>query len=139
VRLVIPTIGVDAAVERVGVTPQGSMDVPRDAHDVAWFAPGVAPGQSGDAVMAGHLDWSTGPAVFKDLGRLQPGDQMTVRMPGGRALVFRVYRSAEYPADRPPAYLFVAGGPPRLTLVTCSGTWNGRMYNRRLVVDAALS
>jgi len=60
VRLVIPRLGVDAAVERVATDVRGAMDVPRDYRDAAWYAPGVAPGDGGDAVIDGHLDWVVG-------------------------------------------------------------------------------
>ncbi len=138
-RLRIPAIGVDAAVESVGVTPQGNMDVPRDVDDVGWYAAGVRPGQPGDAVIDGHLDWYTGPAVFARLGRLRAGDAIEVEMGGGAVLRFRVYRLAVYANGRPPGDLFSRVGPPRLTLITCAGTWNGRSYTERLVVDAALA
>src|SRR5438034_1456353 len=52
VRLLVPAIGVDAAVEAVGVDGQGGMGTPARAEDVAWFQPGSRPGDVGDAVMA---------------------------------------------------------------------------------------
>src|SRR3981081_1577001 len=55
-RLQIPKIGVDATVEQVGVDRAGNMDIPKSPNNVAWYSPGVAPGQNGDAVIAGHLD-----------------------------------------------------------------------------------
>jgi len=135
-RLQLPNIGVDAPVEAVGATPQNTMDVPRNVQDVGWYAPGVRPGQPGDAVIDGHLDWYTGPAVFVNLARLQVGDRVVIVLSDGSALAFRVTRLASYPVDRPPADLFSRDGPPRLSLITCSGAWDGHEYQRRLVVDA---
>src|SRR5712691_4247689 len=39
-QLLIPAIHVDAPVERVGTTPEGAMDVPREWNDVGWFEKG---------------------------------------------------------------------------------------------------
>lgn len=136
-RLSIPAIGVDTRVESVGVTPEGNMDVPRDVQDVGWYAPGVRPGRAGDAVFDGHLDWYTGPAVFWKLDQVKPGDRVEIGMEDGRTLVFAVYRSAAHPFNQPPPDLFGRAGAPRLSLITCTGTWDGTRYAKRLVVDAA--
>ena len=55
----IPSIGVDAKSE---VLP--FLAVPQDVNNVGWFSNLPAPGENGDAVFDGHLDWYTGPAVF---------------------------------------------------------------------------
>jgi sortase (surface protein transpeptidase) len=44
-----------------------------------WFTGGPMPGQLGPAVIAGHVDSRTGPAVFHRLRDLRPGDQIRVR------------------------------------------------------------
>ena len=137
-RLRIPAVGVDAAIEPVGVTPQGDLDVPRDARDVGWYASGPQPGQPGDAVIDGHLNWGSGPAVFWKLDELRSGDNLQVADRDGRTLSFRVVRQARYPADKPPAALFSSTGQPRLSLITCAGDWTGTEYSERLVVEAAL-
>lgn len=137
-RLRIPAIGVDAAVEQVGLTAQHDMDVPRESSDVGWYKAGPEPGQPGDAVIDGHLVWTSGPAVFWSLGRLRAGDQIQVADVSGRALSFQVTSAASYPANEPPPpSLFSSGGQPRLSLITCAGDWNGTQYDKRLVVQAA--
>ncbi len=138
-RLVIAAIGVDAHIEGVGTTSDGRMDVPRDVWDVGWYAPGVKPGMPGDAVIDGHLDWYTGPAVFWHLNQVRVGDTVDVQFVGGGIVHFRVTRMAAYGAASPPSDLFGRGGPPRLTLITCAGRWDGRSYTERLVVNADLA
>jgi sortase (surface protein transpeptidase) len=137
-RLRLPAIGVDAHVESVGTTRQNAMDVPTDLHDVGWYAAGIRPGQPGDAVIDGHLDWYTGSAVFANLSRLKVGDLVVVVGVDGTAVTFRVTRVASYPVGQPPSDLFNRQGPARLSLITCGGSWDGHQYNRRLVVDAEL-
>jgi sortase A len=137
-RLQLPAIGVNARVESVGTTPQNAMDVPKDLHDVGWYAAGIRPGQPGDAVIDGHLDWYTGSAVFANLSRLDVGDQAVILTADGTAVIFRVTSATSYAVGQPPSDLFNRQGPARLSLITCGGSWDGHQYNRRLVVNAEL-
>jgi hypothetical protein len=100
IRFYAPSIGVDAYVEAVGLTSDRSMDVPRQWMNVGWYSAGAYPGETGNAVIAGHLDSSTGgPAVFWDLDKLQPGDEVTVTYENGDQYTFRVTGSQTYPHD----------------------------------------
>jgi LPXTG-site transpeptidase (sortase) family protein len=139
-RLVIPGIGVDASVEAVATDAQGNMDVPRLASDVGWYEPGPAPGDAGDAVIDGHRDWYSGPAVFARLPNVRVGDEVRVLRRDGGALRFRVASAVSVPATAHPAGLFATSGPPRLSLITCTGPWDARSrtYPQRLVLDATL-
>ena len=55
VRLQIPVIGVDTAIEDALITSDGRMDVPVGSVNVAWFSLGPHPGQVGSAVIGGHF------------------------------------------------------------------------------------
>ena len=146
VRLQIPRLHVDASVEQVGADQGGRMAIPSDYRDVAWYAPGVVPGDRGDAVIDGHLDWVVGgrltPAVFTDLGSLRTGDEVDVMSRDGRTLRFKVTdsRALAYNANPAQAGIFATGGTPRLTLITCTGTFDGSLhqYNQRRAVTAEL-
>jgi sortase (surface protein transpeptidase) len=138
-RLVIGSIGVDAPVEQVARDQHNNMGVPAVASHVAWYSPGPAPGEAGDAVIDGHLDWTTGPAVFWNLGKLHAGDEIQVVGQDGAVLRFAVTRAIRVPYTSPPAGLFSTGGPAHLSLITCAGSWDAgkKTYQERLVVDAA--
>lgn len=140
-RLRVPAIGVDAPVEAVGTDDQGRMAVPAKAVDVSWYQPGVAPGDVGNAVMAGHLDWTSGPAVFWRLGQLHPGDTATVVRADGSQVTFVVDSTSSMPYTAPTDSLFTRKGIPSLTLITCAGAWDQQRhtYLQRLVVHAALA
>lgn len=145
VRLEIPAIGVDAVVEHVGLTAERAMDVPQDWMNVAWYENGPLPGAIGNAVIAGHLDSSTGaPAVFWMLNRLAPGDQVTVTFDSGARFTFVVQELVEYDHDAEGEVIDTVFGDalaPNLNLVTCQGVWdygNGT-YDKRLVVFTALA
>jgi sortase (surface protein transpeptidase) len=140
-RLVIPAIGVDAMVEPVGLDDQGRMAAPAKTTDVGWYQLGAAPGDAGDAVMDGHLDWWNGPAVFWRLSQLRVGDRVTVVRADGTRVDFLVDSSRTVPYDASLPDLFTEVGPPTLTLITCAGAWDaGRAtYLQRLVVHASLA
>lgn len=140
VRLVVPSIGIDAMVESVGTDAQGRMGVPSSPSHVAWYSPGPVPGDVGDAVIDGHLDWTNGPAVFWNLGKLHKGDQVIVMRADQSQATFVVDSTRTYPFDARATDLFSQSGPPSLSLVTCSGSWDRARgtYLTRLAVHASL-
>lgn len=140
-RLTAPAISVDAAVEAVGLDAQGRMATPSRAENVAWYNLGATPGDAGNAVIAGHLDWTSGPAVFWRLAKLKKGDELSIlRVDGSRAR-FLVDTSSTMPYDADTNGLFTKTGPPTLTLITCAGAWDRARatYLQRLVVRASLA
>lgn len=138
--LVIPKIGVNATVEAVTVDANDDMAVPKKPVDVGWYSPGVVPGQPGDAVIDGHLDWYGVPkAVFYSLDQLKAGDEVDVLDQNGAKLRFTVTDSSLVAATSHPAGLFATTGSARLTLITCAGDWNPStgQYGQRLLVNAS--
>lgn len=139
VRLIIPEIGVNAGVERVGLDATGGMDVPRQWGDVAWLQDGPVPGQAGNAAIDGHLDSTTGPAVFWRLGSLKPGDKLMVVLADEQSVQFIVRETARYPYNRAPmTRIFGPATSSNLILITCGGSWNAasKNYSQRIVVYA---
>ncbi len=131
-RLSIPSIGVDAQVEQVDF-----LGVPQDPGHVAWFRSGAAPGEAGTATFDGHLDWTGGPAVFWNLSRVRPGDDVWVGGGGGQLQDWRVDLTQSVPyTSAPPAWLYANSGPPRISIITCDGTWLGSGYANRLLIRA---
>lgn len=139
-RLVIPAIGVNAQVEALGLDAQGRMATPSRSDRVGWYSPGTTPGDVGNAVIDGHLDWTDGPAVFWRLGRLKRGDELVVVRADGSQARFAVQSSATTPYDASTDSLFTRSGPPAVTLITCAGAWDRQRgtYLQRLVIRAAL-
>ena len=138
--LTIDSIGMSANVEQVGVDHDGNMAIPADPHDVAWYAPGAAPGEHGNAVIDGHLDWYGMPqGPFHRLDALKAGDEIDVKAADGTALVFKVTGPAiAVPANARPSGLFSTSGDPTLTLITCGGQWDASQhsYTERHLVNA---
>ncbi len=151
-RLVIDSIGVDAAVEDLGVVlasprPRGAaatlaMAVPSKPTNVGWYAQGASPGDSTGAVtFDGHLDWPVNgkdaPAVFARVGELTKGAAVKVVTVGGQTYTYKVATSDKIAPNAAVPYLFTKTDPPTLYLITCIGRWDGTQYDHRLVVKAA--
>ena len=118
------------------------MDVPTNPWDVAWFNLGPLPGVNGNAVIDGHLDTATGPAVFLHLGDLRAGDTLYVTTAGGAEQAFTVTELRDYPLDNAPlTRIFGANTEAHLNLITCGGDWlpQQHTYNERLVVYSVLA
>ncbi len=139
IRLKIPKINVDAAVEYVGLAPDGAMDIPKSPDGVAWFELGPRPGDNGSAVIAGHYGrWKNGEgSVFDDLNKLRKGDSIYVEDGKGVIITFVVRASRRYDQNADASDVFVSNdGKPHLNLITCEGVWNkvSKSYSKRLVV-----
>ena len=142
VRLVIPAIGVETRLVRLGLEPDGGMAVPEDFGRAGWFAGGPAPGEAGPAVIAGHVDSRTGPAVFYRLRELRPGQAVLVERADGTRLRFVVEQARSYPkAGFPTAAVFGPVSSAALRLITCTGDFDRARgsYRDNLVVFARLA
>jgi sortase (surface protein transpeptidase) len=142
VHLRIPAIGVSAAVVRLGLNRDGTLQVPGDFDVTGWFAGGPAPGETGPAVVAGHIDSRSGPAVFYRLRELRPGQEITVGRRDGSSVRFAVDGVAQYPKDAFPTEAVFGPAPePLLRLITCGGAFDRsqRSYRDNIVVTARLA
>ncbi|MGO0061823.1 class F sortase [Brevibacillus fluminis] len=140
--LEIPSIKLKARVEPVGVTPKGNMGVPKEFDKVGILAPWTKPGEKGNAVISGHFDHYTGPAIFYRLRDLKPGAKVIVSNGKGKRINFVVKEVVSYPtADAPLKKIFGQATKPHLNLITCSGRFNKKTqeHARRLVVFTELA
>jgi len=124
-RIEIPSIGVDAAVIPLGLNRDRTLEVPEDFAQAGWWTGGARPGQPGPAVIAGHVDSHTGPAVFYRLRELRPGATIIVDRRDGTRARFTVLGSERYPKDRfPTARVYGSTPGATLRLITCSGRFD---------------
>ncbi|HET9557791.1 MAG TPA: class F sortase [Actinomycetota bacterium] len=125
VAVEIPSIGVSSRLIRLGLNADGTLEVPRDYGVAGWFTGGAMPGEDGPAVISGHVDSKTGPAVFYRLRDLRRGDTVRVRRADGRWLAFEVTDSARYAkAQFPTDAVFGPVTGPVLRLITCGGAFD---------------
>ena len=141
VRLVIPKIGVDAAVEKVGLTSGNDMASPSGPDTVGWYKFGPRPGNKGSAVIDGHSGYADNrQAVFDDLPKLKVGDKLIVKDASGKRLEFVVSRKVLYARDASAAEVFGTTKKRRLNLITCTGSFDvaAGTHSKRLVIFAEL-
>jgi Sortase domain len=138
VQLLIPLLDVHRAVEKIGANQYGVLDLPVNAWNAGWFEYGPVPGAPGDAVIEGHAGYPGKPMMFGKLYTLRPGDQIIVVLADRSRRLFIVVSMARVPFDAAPPGLADPYGSPRLTLITCTGSFdkNSYSYSERLLVQA---
>ncbi|GAB2833311.1 class F sortase [Lentzea nigeriaca] len=137
----IPSIGVETSLEALKVDSAGVLEPPTRADKAGWYAKGVAPGDAGPAVIAGHVDSKTGPGVFFRLPELRPGAEVLVKRKDGSELTFVVNHT--YSTEKTAFPTAVVYGPTPLSelrLVTCGGDFDrvAGSYRNNVIVEAVL-
>ncbi|MBB5854281.1 class F sortase [Amycolatopsis umgeniensis] len=131
VTLEIPAIGVRTGeIVDLGLTGDGSLQVPSDAITTGWFTGGPAPGELGPAVLAGHVDYKKVPGIFVRLKELKIGDEAVVHRQDGVDAVFTVYAVERHPkASFPTEKVYGDTTGPELRLITCGGDFDSSTGN----------
>jgi hypothetical protein len=111
---------------------------------VGWYGDGVRPGAAGTALIVGHVDTETRPAVFYKLSTLRPGETIRVIRDDGKVAEFtvddvRVLTRDHFDAQQ--AYGTRQSGRAELRLITCGGTFDrtSRSYTANVIVSAYLT
>jgi LPXTG-site transpeptidase (sortase) family protein len=121
-RLRIPAIGVNSPMMPLGLSYDGSLQVPPDRFTSGWFTGGPRPGQLGPAVIAAHVHWNGQWGAFQHLADLNYGDKIKVDRRDGSTVVFSVTRVSRFKKTQFPTSL-VYGNIDHvgLRLITCDG------------------
>jgi LPXTG-site transpeptidase (sortase) family protein len=99
------------------------------------------PGEAGTAIIAGHVDTATSPAVFAGLSQLKKGDRFHVTRADGRRATFVVDDAESFDKDDFPDERVYGDTPDaQVRLITCAGAYDrqARDYTENLVVFAHL-
>jgi hypothetical protein len=137
-RVRIPAINVDTTLEALHLDKTGALQAPAKFTDAGWYADGTAPGDIGPAVIAGHIDSKSGPAIFYRLAQLKAGDLVEVAR-GGQWVAFRVVTVGQYPKNAfPTGQVYGPTPDPQLRLITCGGVFDRtrKSYKDNTVVYA---
>ncbi|MCX2947343.1 class F sortase [Lentzea sp. NEAU-D7] len=141
VTVLIPSIGVETTLEALEVDSAGVLEPPTRSDKAGWYAKGIAPGDAGPAVIAGHVDSKTGPGVFYRLPELRPGAEVLVEREDGSKLTFVVNGTRTTEKSAFPTALVYGPTPlSELRLVTCGGDFDrvAGSYRNNVIVEAVL-
>jgi hypothetical protein len=123
----IPSLGLDAPVVGLRLDRERRLTTPPmdEPELVGWYTDGPSPGERGTALVVGHRDTRTGPAVFAPLERIRPGARVEALRVDGRTAVYtvdavRTYAKAHFPDQE----VYGDRGRPELRLITCGGAYD---------------
>lgn len=143
-RLSIPQIAVNAPFTPLTIGPTGQLNAPPagDKNLVGWYKDGAAPGERGSAIIAGHVDTKTGPAVFLQLESLKTGSTINITREDGIIATFKVdsvetFNKARFPNER----VYADASTAQLRVITCGGAYDRKVkdYVDNVVVFAHLA
>ena len=139
----IPRLEVEAPIIPLGLQDDGSIEVPKNPDQAGWWLGGPEPGETGPAVIVGHVDSErTGPAVFFHLRYLEAGDEIHIDRVDGSTITYVVESTERHDKDEfPTDAVYGPTEDPTLRLVTCGGDFdfNTRTYDDNVVVFASLA
>ena len=139
----IPRLEVEAPIIPLGLQEDGSIEVPEDPDSAGWWLGGPEPGETGPAVILGHVDsQEEGPAVFFYLQYLDPGDEIHIDRVDGSTVTYVVESTERHDKDEfPTDAVYGPTEDPTLRLVTCGGDFDFgvRTYADNVIVFASLA
>ena len=142
--IAVPSIGLRAPLLALGMDGNGRPELPpfSTPATAGWLRDTPAPGALGASVLVGHVDTTTGPAVFWSLSAVRRGAVVRVGRIDGSTAEFTVDAVRVFPRDRFPSALVY--GPTRaaeLRMVTCGGAFDraAHEYTGNVVLFAHLS
>lgn len=141
VRVQVPAIGVDTStLEKLSRGAGGQLNPPVNFDRAGYYVDGPTPGDPGPAVIAAHVDDTSGPKVFYRLRELVAGDEVLVTRSDRRRVTFRVDAVEQYPKGQfPTAAVYGPQPGASLRLITCGGSFDQavRSYRDNIVVYAS--
>lgn len=126
-------------IRAVGLEPDGELEIP-DETEIGWYQYGATAGRPGATVLAAHVSWNDVVGPFGSLGKLEPGDRVSVALDDGTIREYEVFERAIYgKLELPRERIWSNSGPETLVLITCGGDFNPeiRRYQQNIVVYAA--
>ena len=139
----IPRLDVDAEIIPLGLQDDGTIEVPENPEQAGWWLGGPEPGETGPAVILGHVDsQEDGPAVFFYLRYMEPGDEIHIDRVDGSTVTYVVESTERHHKDEfPTDAVYGPTEDPTLRLVTCGGDFDFdvRTYSDNVIVFASLA
>ena len=134
VSIDIPSIGARSSLVELGLGRDKALQVPPVSQPMqaGWYRNGPTPGETGPAVIAGHVDGGGQKGIFYRLHALKPGDVVDVQREDGSTARFAVQRVAQVPKSNFPTQEVYGSTPDaQLRLITCGGSFDSKAHSYR--------
>lgn len=140
--IALPSPGVEAYVQRVGIDQNNVMVAPNNIFFAGWYTGSVAPGEKGVSIINGHAGGRYENGIFRHLVNIKKGDVVRVQMGDSTWREFETVSKDIYSVEVSSKALFVDDPAieHELHLITCDGVFNDRTqtYDKRLIVKLSL-
>ena len=142
-ELSVPRIGAKSSLIPLGLNPDETVEVPpvEKPTQAGWYKHARTPGESGPAVLLGHVDGNKQPGIFFRLKELAAGDEVEVSRKDGTTAKFRVRKTEQIAKDSfPTEAVYGETDQPELRLITCGGSFDqaAHSYRDNIIVYATL-
>ncbi|MDQ7803818.1 class F sortase [Amycolatopsis sp. A133] len=132
VSIDIPKIGARSSLIPLGLNPDNTIEVPpvTTPLQAGWYTYAPTPGETGPAVVLGHVDGNHRKGIFFRLKELTAGDRVSIARKDGTTVVFEVTKVHQVPKkdfEAEGVYDDTAG--PELRLITCGGVFDRSAHN----------
>ena len=143
----IPTARMQAKIVWLRLTDNTALGSPDNPFVVGWWVDGAAPGEVGNVLLDGHVDYTditeeVGTGVSWFLADVTVGDPILIRNDAAQeTYVYRVTEATAVAADDGDALRYLQNSSePVLTFITCEGAFDHEAfeYPERRIVRAAL-
>jgi hypothetical protein len=120
VKILIPSIGVNSNIMKLGLAKDGTLEVPPDGSKAGWFTGGPTPGEIGPSVVVGHVDWKGKLGVFFYLRKVVIGSAVNIVRADGTTAHFKVIGIQSFNKNNFPTQLIYGNiNYAGLRLITC--------------------
>ena len=134
----IKSVGISGLIQKVGITKDNAMAVPSNIHFAGWYVNSVKPGEAGLSIINGHVLGTYTDAIFKQLAKVKPYDEIEIEFGDKSIRRFEVVETVALPADKSAARLFTQNPDilSQLNLITCTGKFDktSQTYEDRVIV-----
>ena len=129
----------------VGLAKDGTVDVPKNIYDTAWYTGSSTPGSGNGAVLIdAHNGGYSKDGIFANLSKLVIGDIVTIERGDGKLITYKVVSSVVMSLDEANSHgvkdmmASAEAGKEGLSLITCAGNYQAqtKQFDKRVMVRA---
>jgi LPXTG-site transpeptidase (sortase) family protein len=132
VSIDIPKIAAHSSLIPLGLNPDNTIQVPpvTTPLQAGWYTYAPTPGETGPAVVLGHVDGNHQKGIFFRLKELAAGDRVSVARKDGTTAQFEVTKVHQVPKkDFESEGVYNDTADAELRLITCGGVFDRGAHN----------